>query len=113
MIIGLLINELTGIFIAFKDKLVIVYAFVGFFMAELIKPKLSIKALDKFRRKQTAYPIRPATEGERSEEASSVGLTTQNELAKEVASLSSRLAESQRTLAEHEKEQRRLMNTQA
>ncbi len=113
MIIGLLINELTGIFIAFKDKLVIVYAFVGFFMAELIKPKLSIKALDKFRRKQTAYPIRPATEGERSEEASSVGLTTQNELAKEVASLSSRLAESQRTLAEHEKEQRRLVNTQA
>ena len=113
MIIGLLTNEMTGIFIAIKDKLVIVYAFVGFFIAELIKPKAPIKALDEFKRKQPANPIKPATEGERSEEHSSAELITQNdELAKEIAALSSRLAESQRTLAEYEKEQRRLVRAQ-
>jgi len=113
MIIGLLTNEMTGIFIAIKDKLVIVYAFVGFFIAELIKPKAPIKALDEFKRKQPANPTKPAAEGERSEEHSSAELITQNdELAKEIAALSSRLAESQRTLAEYEKEQRRLVRAQ-
>jgi len=117
MIIGLLTNEMTGIFIATKDKLVIVYALVGFLIAELIKPKASIRALDKFKRKQTADPIKPATkpatDSERSEEHSSAALITQNdELAKEMAVLSSRLAESQRTLAEYEKEQRRLVRAQ-
>ena len=113
MIIGLLTNEMTGIFIAIKDKLVIVYAFVGFFIAELIKPKAPIKALDEFKRKQPANPIKPAAEGGRSEEHSSAELITQNdELAKEIAALSSRLAESQRTLAEYEKEQRRLVRAQ-
>ena len=113
MIIGLLINELTGIFIAFKDKLVIVYAFVGFLITELIKPNPHLKVLDEFKRKQTAHPIKPATEGERSEEYSSAELIRQNDqLAKEIAALSSRLEESQRTLAEYEREQRRLLRAQ-
>jgi hypothetical protein len=113
MIIGLLINEMTGIFIALKAYLVIVYAFVGFLIAELIKPKPHLKVLDEFKRKQTANPIKPAIEGERSEEYSSAELIRQNDqLAKEIAALSSRLEESQRTLAEYEREQRRLLRAQ-
>ncbi len=113
IIIGLLINEITGIFIAIKHELVIVYAFVGFLIAELIKPKPHLKVLDEFKRKQTANPIKPATEGERSDEYSSAELIRQNDqLAKEIAALSSRLEESQRTLAEYEREQRRLLRAQ-
>ena len=113
MIIGLLINEITGIFIGIKHELVIVYAFVGFLITELIKPNPHLKVLDEFKRKQTAHPIKPATEGERSEEYSSAELIRQNDqLAKEIAALSSRLEESQRTLAEYEREQRRLLRAQ-
>jgi len=114
IIIGLLTNEITGIFVAIKHKLVIVYAFVGFLIAELIKPKGHSNALVEFKRKQTADPIKPAAESERSEVHSSAELSNQNdELAKEIAVLSSRLTENQRTLAEYEKEQPRLVSAQA
>lgn len=45
MIVGLLIQELTGIFVAIKHDLAIVYVFIGFFIAELVKPKAPLKAL--------------------------------------------------------------------
>jgi chromosome segregation ATPase len=106
MIIGLLINEVTGIFIAIKHKLMIVYAFAGFFIAEFIRPKGLGDALGELKRKQTADPIQPATEGERSEERSSAGVITQKD-----ELLSNRLTA--RTLAEYETEQPRLMSAQA
>jgi hypothetical protein len=111
MIIGLVTNEVTGIFMELKHKLVIVYAFVGFLIAELIKPKGLNKALDEFKRKRTANPSIPVTEGERSEEYSSAELATQNDaLAKKTAALSSRLARNQSILDEYEREQRCLVN---
>lgn len=45
MIVGLLIQELTGIFVAIKHDLAIVYVFIGFFIAELMQPKAPLKAL--------------------------------------------------------------------
>jgi hypothetical protein len=74
MIIGLLVNEITGIFIAVKHKLVIVYAFVGFLIAEVIKPKVLIKTLAGFTRGRTAAPLEPGNEVERSEKHSSAEL---------------------------------------
>lgn len=101
IIIGLLTNEITGVFIAIKHKLVIVYAFVGFFIAELIKTKGFSNTLVGSQRKQSS-------ENERSKEDSSRGLADQNdELVKEKAALTRRLAENQTTLAQYEKEQAR------
>jgi len=101
MIIGLLINEITGIFIAIKHKLMIVYAFAGFFIAELISPKGPSEALDELKCNQPADPIQPATEGERVEERWSAGVITQkDEFTHAVAVLSNR-------------EQPRLMSAQA
>jgi len=45
IIVGLLIQEITGIFLAIKDEIAIVYVFVGFFIAELVRPKAPMKAL--------------------------------------------------------------------
>ncbi|HXG50974.1 MAG TPA: hypothetical protein VNN77_06140 [candidate division Zixibacteria bacterium] len=39
MIVGLLVNEITGLFVAVKYKLAVVYAFAGFVIAELVRPK--------------------------------------------------------------------------
>ena len=44
MIVGLLIQELTVIFVAIKHDLAIVYVFIGFFIAELVKLKAPLKA---------------------------------------------------------------------
>ena len=45
MIVGLLIQELTVIFVAIKHDLAIAYVLIGFFIAELVKPKAPLKAL--------------------------------------------------------------------
>ena len=45
MMVGLLIQELTGLFVAIKHDLAIVYVFIGFFIAEIGKPKAPLKAL--------------------------------------------------------------------
>ena len=45
IIIGLLIQEITGIFLAIKEEIAIVYVFTGFFIAELVRPKAPMKAL--------------------------------------------------------------------
>jgi uncharacterized protein YoxC len=112
MIIGLLINEMTGIFIAVKHKLMIVYAFAGFFITELISPNGRSNALYELNRRQTPDPIQPATEGEHSQERSSAGvITQQDEFTQGIAVLSNRLTA--RTLAEYGIEQPRLMSVEA
>jgi hypothetical protein len=112
MIIGLLINEITGIFIAVKHKLMILYAFAGFFIAELISPNGRSNAFDESKRRQTPDPIQPAAEGERSQQRSSAGAITQkDEFTQEIAVLSNRLTA--RTSAEYETEQPRLMSARA
>ena len=45
IIIGLLVNEMTGVFLSIKQEMTILYAFIGFFIAEFIKPKAPLKAL--------------------------------------------------------------------
>ena len=45
MIAGLLLKEMMGVFMAAKDEMAIAYAFFGFFIAELMKPKPPMEAL--------------------------------------------------------------------
>jgi hypothetical protein len=45
IIVGLLINDLTGFFIAIKHELAVVYPFVGFFIAESVKTSTHLKSL--------------------------------------------------------------------
>jgi hypothetical protein len=45
MIAGLLLNEMMGVFMAAKDEMAIAYAFFGFFIAELMKPKPPMEGL--------------------------------------------------------------------
>jgi hypothetical protein len=45
IILGGLVSEMIGVFMTVKSELIPVYAFTGFFIAELIKPKDPIKAL--------------------------------------------------------------------
>ena len=45
IILGQLMSEMTGVFRTIKSELTPVYAFTGFFIAELIKPKNPVKAL--------------------------------------------------------------------
>ena len=47
IILGGLVSEMIGVFMTVKSEMIPVYAFTGFFIAELIKPKDPIKALDK------------------------------------------------------------------
>jgi hypothetical protein len=78
MIIGLLTNEITGFFIEIKHKLVVVYAFVGFLIAEFIKP-IALGNWVGSKRQQTGDPIAPATGGEPSARRSSSGSMAQND----------------------------------
>ena len=72
------------------------------------------REFDEFKRKQAAKPIKPSADSERSETQSSAEMIAKNEEhAKEIASLSSRLEESQRALAESQNEQRRLLSAQS
>ena len=48
IIVGLLIQEITGIFEAIKHDLAIVYVFIGFFIAELVKRKAPLKVLGRY-----------------------------------------------------------------
>lgn len=45
IIAGLLIQEITGIFLAIKHDLALAYAFIGFFIAEFVKPTAPMKEL--------------------------------------------------------------------
>jgi chromosome segregation ATPase len=72
------------------------------------------REFDEFKRKQAAKPIKPSADSERSETQSSAEMIAKNEEhAKEMASLSSRLEESQRALADSQNEQRRLLSAQS
>ena len=72
------------------------------------------REFDEFKRKQAGKPIKPSAESERSETQSSAEMIAKNEEhAKEIASLASRLEESQRTLAESQNEQCRLLSAQS
>ena len=72
------------------------------------------REFDGFKRAQAAKPIKPSAESERSETQSSAEMIAKyEEHAKEIASLSSRLEESQRALAESQNEQRRLLSAQS
>ncbi len=48
MLAGLLLSEMTGIFLAAKHKLVPVYVYVGFLLTELAKPVRFIKACSEY-----------------------------------------------------------------
>jgi chromosome segregation ATPase len=72
------------------------------------------REFDRFKRNQTAKPVNPSVAGQRSEAHSPAELIAKNEeLVKEISSLSNRLEESQRTLDEHESEQSRLLGVQS
>jgi DNA repair exonuclease SbcCD ATPase subunit len=72
------------------------------------------REFDEFKRKQAAKPIKPSADSERSETQSSAEMIAKNEeQAKEIASLSSRLEENQRALTESQNEQRRLLSAQS
>jgi len=72
------------------------------------------REFDDFKRKQTAKPIAASTETEHPETHSSTELITKNEeLAKEIAAISTKLEASHKTLEEHQNEQRRLLTVQA
>jgi chromosome segregation ATPase len=72
------------------------------------------REFDEFKRKQTTKPVHSSTEEARSEAHAATELTTRNEeLAREIALLSSRLEESQRALDESQNEQRRLASVQS
>jgi hypothetical protein len=45
IILGQLVSETMGVFMTVKGEMTPVYAFTGFFIAELIKPKDLVKAL--------------------------------------------------------------------
>jgi hypothetical protein len=45
IIIGLVISEITGLFTRIKLEMSIVYAFIGFFIAEFTKPRPPLKAI--------------------------------------------------------------------
>ena len=45
IIIGLVIQEMTGTFLEIKDEIAIVYALIGFLIAELVTPNGPMKAL--------------------------------------------------------------------
>jgi predicted RNase H-like nuclease (RuvC/YqgF family) len=71
------------------------------------------REFDEFKRKQAAKPIRSSAESEPSEtQPSAKTIATNEEHAKEIASLSSRLEESQRALAECQNEQGRLVSAE-
>ena len=53
MIVGLLLNEITGIFVTIKHKLVFLYAFIGFLIAEIIKAKYSSSILNRLKPTKT------------------------------------------------------------
>jgi len=57
MLVGLLLNEITGTFLGVKHKLALVYAFVGFLLSELARPVQFINAFNEYLRKHTAGSI--------------------------------------------------------
>jgi chromosome segregation ATPase len=72
------------------------------------------REFDEFKRKQTTKPVDKSTEEAPSEAHASTELISRNEeLARELALLASRLEESQRALGESQHEQRRLASLQS
>jgi hypothetical protein len=71
------------------------------------------REFDEFKRKQTTKPVHSSTEEARSAHASTELITRNEELAREIASLTSRLEEGQRALDESQNEQRRLVSVQS
>ena len=72
------------------------------------------REFDRFKRNQTAQSVSPSVVGQPAEAHLPVDLIAKNkELLEEISSLTNRLEESQSMLGDHEKEQRRLLGTQA
>src|SRR5512145_979693 len=72
------------------------------------------REFDRFKRNQTAQSVSPSVVGQPAEAHLPVDLNAKNkELLEEISSLTNRLEESQSMLGDHEKEQRRLLGTQA
>ncbi|MGH7796092.1 MAG: hypothetical protein ACREQ2_14565 [Candidatus Binatia bacterium] len=86
----------------------------SFLVAAERELKKKRRDLDEVKRTQTAKPIHPFTEGQRSETDSSPELSSKNdELQQEISVLSSRLEESQRTAGECQNDQRLLLSAQS
>ena len=102
---GLLLNEITGVFLEFKHRLAFVYALVGFLLTELAKPAKFFTVFSDFLRNHTASTNPPTATSELSEARSPGELPVGDDgLAHQVAELSYRLAESQRALADYERQ---------
>ena len=72
------------------------------------------REFDRFKRNQTAQSVSPSVVGQPAEAHLPVDLIAKNkELLEEISSLTNRLEESQSMLGDREKEQRRLLGTQA
>jgi chromosome segregation ATPase len=71
------------------------------------------REVDEFKRKQTTKPVHSSTEEARSEAHAAMEITRNEELAREMALLSSRLEESERALNESQSEHRRLASVQS
>lgn len=112
MIIGLLTNEISGLFVEIKHKLVVVYAFMGFLIAELIKP-IALGKLVGFKRKQTGDPIAPATGNQSTARRSSAGSMAQNDKRTQaIVTLSMRPTATQEALGEYKTDNSRLPNAE-
>ena len=113
MLAGLLLSEMTGIFLAAKHKLVPVYVYVGFLLTELAKPRRFIKACSEYLRAHSTSSNRAPIKNALAEQQSQGELPTHiGGLAHQSAEHCDRPADSQRTLAEYEQQERSLMSAQ-
>ncbi|MGZ9130014.1 MAG: hypothetical protein ACXW4Z_19735 [Candidatus Binatia bacterium] len=113
MLAGLLLSEMTGIFLAAKHKLVPVYVYVGFLLTELAKSQRFIKACSEYLRAHTTRSNGASIKNALAEPQSPGELPAHiDELAHQSAEQSDRPAESQRTLAEYEQQKGSLMSAQ-
>ena len=113
MLAGLLLSEMTGILLAAKHKLVLVYVYVGFLLTELARPRRFIKACSEYLRAHPTSSNRAPIKNALAEQQSPGELPTHtDELAHQSAEHYDRPADSQRTLAEYEQQERSLMSAQ-
>ena len=113
MLAGLLLSEMTGIFLAAKHKLVPVYVYVGFLLTELAKSQRLIKACSEYLRAHTTRSDRAPIKNVLAEQQSPGELPAHiDELAHQGADHSDRPVESPRTLAEYEQQEGSLMSAQ-
>ena len=97
MLAGLLLSEMTGIFLTAKHRLVPVYVYVGFLLTELAKPRRFIKACREYLRAHTTSSNRAPIKNALAEQQSQGELPTHIEgLAHQSAEHCDRPADSQK-----------------